>query len=165
MAELAQGVLRVVDEILEQRDEFRGTFAYAGDSVGGAVGLQLLLDHPDRVTSAVLLCTGARIGDAAMWAERIGQVERLGHLGDGLRLGASAGSAPASSTASPTTGLGAAARAAGRRRPGYIQVCEALADFDVRDRLGEITDARARGRRRARRRRPRPRARARSPSR
>ena len=68
MAELAQGVLRVVDEILEQRDEFRGPFAYAGDSVGGCVGLQLLLDHPGRVTSAVLLCTGARIGEPAMWA-------------------------------------------------------------------------------------------------
>ena len=36
-----------VDEILEQRDQFGGSFAYAGDSVGGCVGLQLLLDHPD----------------------------------------------------------------------------------------------------------------------
>ncbi len=49
VAELAQGVLRVVDEILEQRAEVGGSFAYAGDSVGGCVGLQLLLDHPERV--------------------------------------------------------------------------------------------------------------------
>ncbi len=74
MAELAQGVLRVVEEILEQRDQFRGPFAYAGDSVGGCVGLQLLLDHPGRIASAVLLCTGARIGEPAMWGGRVGQV-------------------------------------------------------------------------------------------
>src|SRR3954452_9240401 len=74
MAELAQGVLRVVEEILEQREEYRGSFAYAGDSVGGTVGLQLLLDHPGRVTSAVLLCTGAKIAEPASWAGRIGQV-------------------------------------------------------------------------------------------
>ncbi len=37
------------------RDE---PFHYAGDSVGGCVGLQLLLDAPHRVSSATLLCTG-----------------------------------------------------------------------------------------------------------
>ena len=36
----------------------------AGDSLGGAVGLQALLDAPDRIVAAVLLCTGAKIGDA-----------------------------------------------------------------------------------------------------
>ena len=60
MDELARGVLKVLEPILEQRDDFGGSFAYAGDSVGGAVGLQLLLDHPHQVTSAVLLCTWAR---------------------------------------------------------------------------------------------------------
>ena len=68
MAELAAGVLHVVDDLLAARGEPGGAFAYAGDSVGGAVGLQLLLDAPGRVASAVLLCTGARIGDARSWA-------------------------------------------------------------------------------------------------
>ena len=53
-------------------------FFYAGDSVGGAVGLQLLLDRPDRVTAAALLCTGAKIGDEAMWTGRIAQVSVSG---------------------------------------------------------------------------------------
>ncbi len=78
MAELAAGVLRVVDEVLGQRSELGadagGAFAYAGVSVGGAVGLQLLLDVPARVTSAVLVCTGAKIGTAEAWADRIDQV-------------------------------------------------------------------------------------------
>ena len=43
-----------------------------------AVGLQLLLDHPDRVRSAVLLCTGAKIGSESMWAGRVGQVSVSG---------------------------------------------------------------------------------------
>ena len=117
MAELAQGVLRVVDEILEQRDQFGGSFAYAGDSVGGCVGLQLLLDHPDRVTSAVLLCTGAQIGDAVDVGRPDRPGQRLGHLGDGL------GSAerwfgPGFLERRAGHRVGAAARAAGRRRPG-----------------------------------------------
>ena len=126
MAELAEGVLRVVDDILEQRGEPAAPFAYAGDSVGGAVGLQLLLDHPDRVTAAVLLCTGARIGDAADLGRPGRPGPRLGHAGPGAALrralvrprlpGARARARPR-----------AAARARGRRRRGYVQVCGALA--------------------------------------
>ncbi len=86
MSELAQGVLNVLEEILEQREQFGGSFAYAGDSVGGCVGLQLLLDHPGRVSAAVLLCTGAQIGEPAMWAGRIGQVESVGNVGHGRRI-------------------------------------------------------------------------------
>ena len=78
MAELAAGVLRVVDDVLAQRGETGGPFFYAGDSVGGAVGLQLLLDRPARVAAAALLCTGAKIGDEAMWTGRIAQVSASG---------------------------------------------------------------------------------------
>ncbi len=137
MAELAEGVLNVLAEILEQRDEFGGSFAYAGDSVGGCVGLQLLLDHPGRVQAAVLLCTGAKIGEPAMWAGRIGQVSVSGTpvmvpgsaerwFGPGF-LDRSPGSASAL--------LHALSDADDQ---GYIQVCEALAEFDVRDQLGKI---------------------------
>ena len=52
---------------------------YAGDSVGGAVGLQLLLDAPDRVTSAALLCTGAVIGDPEQWRVRAATVRAIGY--------------------------------------------------------------------------------------
>ena len=78
MAELAAGVLEVVDTLLAERDDLGGSFSYAGDSVGGAVGLQLLLDVPDRVVGAVLLCTGAQIGTPEMWAGRMGQVSVSG---------------------------------------------------------------------------------------
>ena len=87
MGELAAGVLTLVEAVLAERGEPGGTFGYAGDSVGGAVGLQLLLDHPDRVTGAVLLCTGAKIGEPDGWHERAATVPGLGHPGDGHRLG------------------------------------------------------------------------------
>src|SRR4029453_7773534 len=69
VAELAQAVLALAD---------RPQFAYAGDSIGGAVGLQLLLDAPDRVTSAVLLGTGGRIGERGAGHGRAALVRRAG---------------------------------------------------------------------------------------
>jgi 3-oxoadipate enol-lactonase / 4-carboxymuconolactone decarboxylase len=137
MAELAEGVLRVLEEILAQRDELGGSFAYAGDSVGGCVGLQLLLDHPTRVSSAVLLCTGAKIGDANVWGGRVGQVSVSG---TSVLVSASAERwfAPGFLDRRPETGAALLHALQDADDQGYIQVCEALADFDVRDRLGEI---------------------------
>ncbi len=137
VAELATGVLRVVDEVLAERSEIGGSFLYAGNSVGGAVGLQLLLDHPDRVTAAVLLCTGAKIGDEAMWSGRVGQVSVSG------TPVVVAGSAerwfgPGFLDRSPDVGSALLAGLQQTEDEGYIQVCGALASFDVRDRLPEI---------------------------
>ena len=137
MSELAQGVLNVVAEILEQRDEYGGSFSYAGDSVGGCVGLQLLLDHPGRVSSAVLLCTGAKIGETAMWAGRIGQVSVSGTP---VLVSGSAERwfGPGFLDRSPGTGSALLHALQDADDQGYIQVCEALAEFDVRDQLGKI---------------------------
>lgn len=60
MAGLAAGVLEVVDTMSGGLQP--PTFHYAGVDVGGAVGLQLLLDAPGRVESATLLATGATSG-------------------------------------------------------------------------------------------------------
>ena len=55
LADLAAGVLDVVDEILLQRDEVGASFSYAGLGVGAAVGVQLLVDAPRRLRDAVLV--------------------------------------------------------------------------------------------------------------
>lgn len=73
VGELATGVLRVVDDVLAERGEVGQPFFYAGTSVGGAVGLQLMLDAPDRIASAVLLSTAAGSGDPEGWADGRGQ--------------------------------------------------------------------------------------------
>lgn len=137
MADLAAGVLRVVEDVLEQRGELGGGFAYAGDSVGGAVGLQLLLDHPGRVTAAVLLCTGARIGEPSTWEDRIDQVRASGTSGL-VSASAERWFAPGFLERSPEAGsalLHALAQADDR---GYALVCRALAEFDLRPLLGEV---------------------------
>lgn len=137
MEQLAAGVLEVVDTLLAQRGEPGGRFAYAGDSVGGAVGLQLMLDAPDRVGAAVLLCTGARIGDPGMWSDRIGQVTSSG---TSVMVSPSVGRwfGPGFLDREPERGsalLHALQEADDR---GYCLVCGVLSDFDVRDRLAEI---------------------------
>jgi 3-oxoadipate enol-lactonase/4-carboxymuconolactone decarboxylase len=137
MAELAQGVLRVVDDILEQRGELGGSFFYAGDSVGGAVGLQLLLDAPGRIDAAALLCTGARLGNPDLWAGRIDQVSVSGTpvmvTGSAERW-----FAPEFLDREPARGTALLVALQETDDDGYVQVCEALAAFDVRERLAEI---------------------------
>jgi 3-oxoadipate enol-lactonase/4-carboxymuconolactone decarboxylase len=137
MAELAAGVLRVVDEILLQRGQDGGPFCYAGDSVGGAVGLQLLLDRPARVTAAVLLCTGAKIGDEAMWADRVEQVTASG---TSVMVSGSAERwfGPGFLDRRPEVGSALLHALQQTDARGYAQVCTALAQFDVRNRLAEI---------------------------
>jgi 3-oxoadipate enol-lactonase/4-carboxymuconolactone decarboxylase len=132
MAELAAGVLRVVDEIRPG-----AVFDYAGDSVGGCVGLQLLLDAPDRVDTAVLLCTGARIGDESVWSERIEQVRASGTpvlVGGAVERWF----APGFADRDPDTVSSLLHALQDTDDLGYVRVCEALASYDVRDRLGEI---------------------------
>lgn len=135
---LAASVLGLVEGVLSERGERGGTFLYAGDSVGGAVGLQLILDYPGRISAAAAICSGAQIGTPEGWLERAETVRVSG-------------------TPSMVTGSAARWFAAGfverhlsvasallqalqdTERFSYAWVCEALARFDVRDRLPEIT--------------------------
>jgi len=131
IADLAAGVVALADSLGAD------SFHYAGDSVGGCVGLQLTLDAPARVESATVLCTGAVIGTADGWRERAATVRANG--ADAMVAGA----------AQRWFGEGFT-----QRRPGaaavlfdalrhtdaesYARTCEALAGFDVRDRLADI---------------------------
>ena len=123
--------------MLAERGELNGTFVYAGDSVGGCVGLQLLVDHPD-----------AGRGRRAAVHRRPDRHPRPVDRPDG----------PGPASGTPVLVSGAAERWFGPgfldRHPGrgsallqalratddvgYVRVCGALADFDVRGRLGEI---------------------------
>ncbi len=138
MAELAAGVLHVVDDLLAERDQVAGPFYYCGDSAGGAVGLQLLLDAPDRVRAAVLVATGAKIGEPAGWTGRMGQVSVSG-TSVMVTGAAERWFAPGFAEREPARVTALLHSLRDADDGGYTQVCGALAEFDVRDRLAEIT--------------------------
>ena len=133
--DLAEGVVAALDEQLAER---RGTaFHYAGDSIGGAVGLALLVHHPDRVAAATLACTGARIGTPEGWHQRAATVRGEGTA---VMVDSSAGRwfGPGFMERQPDS---AARLLDGLRRAdaeSYALACEALARFDLRADLARI---------------------------
>lgn len=113
-------------------------FLYAGVSLGGTVGLELLLRHPGQVRAAAIICSGAAIGEPDAWRERAAQVRVQGTAS--LVIGsAQRWFAPDSIAKHPdlTGRLLHALRDADDE--SYALCCEAIATFDVRDRLGEIS--------------------------
>lgn len=131
VADLAAAVLALADGLGVER------FHYAGDSVGGCVGLQLLLDAPQRVASATVLCTGAVIGTPDGWRERAATV-RTGGTETMLAGAAQRWFAPGFTDRRP--GVSAALFDALRHADAesYARTCEALAGFDVTGRLADI---------------------------
>jgi 3-oxoadipate enol-lactonase/4-carboxymuconolactone decarboxylase len=133
MPDLAAGVLALADDIAPG-----AAFHYAGDSIGGAVGLQLLLDAPERLLSAVLLCTGAVIGRPEDWAARAATVRTSG-TGAVVELATRRWFATGFVDRQPGVVAELLGALRGTDDESYAQACEALADFDVTDRLAEIT--------------------------
>jgi 3-oxoadipate enol-lactonase len=109
-----------------------GTFSFVGLSLGGAVGMRLALDAPDRVEKLVLACTSARFGEPEMWFERAATVREHGleAMVDGLL------------TRWFTPAFGDVDRFREMflsvDPEGYARCCEALARWDVREELGKI---------------------------
>jgi 3-oxoadipate enol-lactonase/4-carboxymuconolactone decarboxylase len=133
VTELAAAVLALVDRLAPG-----STFRYAGVSVGGAVGLQLVLDAPDRVSAATLLCTGAVIGTPEDWRARAVVVRRNGV--EAVRESSQRRwFATGFVRRRPHVAAALADALASTDAQSYAHLCDALADFDVSDRLGEIT--------------------------
>lgn len=137
VADLAAGVLDYATGVAAARGENQPRFFYAGSSLGGAVGLQLLLDNPDVVDRAVLVCTGARIGEPSSWHERAAMV-RGGGTPAVVIASARRWFAPGFAEREPATACALLDVLRHTDPEGYAQACEALADFDVRDRLAAV---------------------------
>ncbi|MFB7322931.1 3-oxoadipate enol-lactonase [Streptomyces sp. NPDC056190] len=72
VGDLAGLVLALADSLGIER------FAYAGVSLGGAVGLHLAVHHPERVDSLAVICSSAHFNGAKAWQERAERVRRDG---------------------------------------------------------------------------------------
>ncbi|MEU1470055.1 alpha/beta fold hydrolase [Streptomyces sp. NPDC005761] len=130
VAELGRQVLRLADALgIEQ-------FAYAGISLGGAVGAWLAVHNPDRLTSLALVCSSARFGEPEAWRERATLVRAEG-------IGPVAGTAAGRwFTADFADSPPARALLAGLRGVdphAYAALCDALAAHDLRGELAGIT--------------------------
>jgi 3-oxoadipate enol-lactonase/4-carboxymuconolactone decarboxylase len=137
VGELAAGVLSLVDEVLAARGETVGSFHIAGDSLGGAVGLQLLLDQPARVRSATLLCTGAKILTVESWSERA-ELVRVNGTGPLVETAVGRWFGPGFADRRPDVVDGLLTALADADPSSYVWACQALAGYDVRHRLAEI---------------------------
>lgn len=109
---------------------------YAGVSLGGAVALELALD-PGIFARSVCIASAAKIGIAADWRERALLVRRAGTpamvAGSAQRW-----FAPGFIDRDPVTASALLHSLSRTDDESYALACEALADFDVRRRLGEV---------------------------
>ncbi|MEU4496695.1 3-oxoadipate enol-lactonase [Streptomyces sp. NPDC023998] len=131
VAALADAVLGLADHL------GLGTFAYAGISLGGAVGLHLAVHHPQRLDSLAVVCSSAVFDDAAAWAARAALVRAEG---TGALVASRTGVwfSAAFANASPR----AAALIEDLRATdpaGYAACCDAIAPYDLRGELASVT--------------------------
>ncbi len=128
-----RSVTALVRELIVLLDQLElRSFSFCGLSLGGAVGMRLALDLPERVERLVLCSTSARFATPDFWEERADTVRRQGveavvdvvlerwftpSFADLRRYREMLLSIPAE---------------------GYARCCEALRDWDARGRLGGI---------------------------
>ena len=132
VADLADDVRHLLDGLGIDR------FAYAGVSLGGAIGLHLAVTVPERLTGLVVMASAARFPDPPSWKERAERVRAEGtEFLVPSRIGAWVTPAFAESRPEETERLLAMLRST--RREGYAACCETIETFDLRNRLSGIT--------------------------
>ena len=130
VADLGRLVLALADSLGVDR------FAYAGISLGGAVGTWLAVHHPDRVDSLALICTSARFGEPAGWHERAALVRAKGT--DPVADSAATRWFTEGFAGEPAAeALVADMRAADPE--AYAACCDAIAGFDLRAELPGVS--------------------------
>ncbi|NEW76612.1 bifunctional 3-oxoadipate enol-lactonase/4-carboxymuconolactone decarboxylase PcaDC [Streptomyces rhizosphaericus] len=128
--DLATLVLRLADEQGWER------FAYAGISIGGAVGLHLAAHHPDRISRLSVVCSSARFGDPAVWRERAALVRAEGTE---AMVASRPGTWFSHDFARTPVGAALIEDLRATDRAGYAACCDVLAAYDMTADLAKIT--------------------------
>jgi 3-oxoadipate enol-lactonase len=130
-SDLGQDVLDMLDRLEIERAHFCGL------SMGGATGMWLAFNAPERIDKLVLLCTSAHFGNPEMWQERAAAVRAEGTdvvadagigrwFTDGFR------------EREPALMERYRAMIASQDDEGYALCCGALERVDLRDELSRI---------------------------
>lgn len=130
--DLGRDVLRLLDGL--GIDEF----GYAGVSLGGMVGLWLAAEIPDRVRRLAVCCSSALPGGAPGWHERAATVRKDGTAAVAEPV-VSRWFTPGWAADHPAT-VQEFTREMSHHMldEGYAGCCEALAELDLRERLGAV---------------------------
>ncbi|TDV96618.1 3-oxoadipate enol-lactonase [Halomonas alkaliantarctica] len=100
-------------------------FHFAGTSIGGVVGQQLIAEHGDRLLSATLTNTGAVIGNPDLWNTRAGRVRQEGLAAMSEEI-VPRWFAPAAFEESPALKAGWCVQMGRGDDESYAQLCEML---------------------------------------
>ncbi|MFB7600137.1 alpha/beta fold hydrolase [Streptomyces sp. NPDC056160] len=131
VGDLTARVLATLDGLGVQR------FGYAGCSLGGAIGVELALRHPERLASLALIAASPRFGTADEFRQR-GVIVRTNGLDPIARTSPDRWFTAGFAAAQPAI-TDWAVQMVRTTDPGcYIAACEALAAFDVRAELGRV---------------------------
>ncbi|XQU08605.1 alpha/beta fold hydrolase [Halomonas sp. LY9] len=118
-ADLAAEALALVELAGAQR------FHFAGTSIGGVVGQQLIAEHSERLLSVTLTNTGAVIGNPDLWNTRAGRVRQEGLAVMSQEI-VPRWFAPAAFEASPALKAGWCVQMGRGDDESYAQLCEML---------------------------------------
>ncbi len=110
-------------------------FHFAGTSIGGVIGQQLLSAHPERLYSATLTNTGAVIGSAEMWQTRADRVRSEGLAAMSAEI-VPRWFAPASVEVDPALDAGWRVAMSRNEAESYALMCEMLGRHSFVGRLG-----------------------------
>lgn len=129
--ELADAVAAAVQDLAG------GPALYAGVSIGGALGLALALRHPEVFAGAAIIASAASLGTSEGWIERAALV-REQSTSALVIPSAKVWFAPDSIANEPEITGRILRVLQGVSDEGYARCAEALASYDLRERLGEI---------------------------
>jgi 3-oxoadipate enol-lactonase len=132
VAELAGDVLALLDRLELDRVDLLGL------SLGGAVGMYLASEAPERIGRLALCATSAHWPDQAVWQARIDAVSEGGTEAVAEAV-ARTWFTPEFARAHPDRLGWAAASIRATAVSGYLACCQALRDWDHVGRLGAIT--------------------------
>ncbi|MFI6207798.1 4-carboxymuconolactone decarboxylase [Streptomyces sp. NPDC051041] len=131
VADLTARLLATLDALGVQR------FGYTGCALGGAVGIELALRHPERLASLALIAASPRFGTADEFRQR-GVIVRTNGLDPIARTSPDRWFTGGFAAAQPAI-TEWAVQMVRTTDPGcYIAACEALASFDVRHELARV---------------------------
>lgn len=132
LADLAAETIGLLDELGLERVSFCGL------SLGGMVGMQLAAHRPERIDRLVVCASAAHLPPASAWQERADAVRAAGTVEAVADAVLERWFTPGFRAAHPDTVAGCRAMLVATSPEAYAACAEAVGDFDLRDRLGDI---------------------------